>query len=78
MTDATTRQIRLDALAYGGDYNPDQWPEETWLEDARLMREAGVNLVSLPVFSWPQLEPRPGEPTSRRRSNSSRCARFDS
>ncbi len=61
MTDATTRQIRLDALAYGGDYNPDQWPEATWQEDARLMREAGVNLVSLPVFSWPQLEPRPGE-----------------
>ena len=24
------------------------------------MREAGVNLVSLPVFSWPQLEPQPG------------------
>jgi hypothetical protein len=34
------------AESYGGGYNPDQWPEETWLEDARLMREAGVNLVS--------------------------------
>ena len=54
------RSIRLDALAYGGDYNPDQWSEETWLEDARLMVEAGVNIVSLPVFSWPQLEPTPG------------------
>ena len=60
MADETPRSIRLDALAYGGDYNPDQWPEQTWLEDARLMREAGVNLVSLPVFSWPQLEPEPG------------------
>ncbi len=20
-------------LAYGGDYNPEQWPEETWQED---------------------------------------------
>jgi len=20
---------------YGGDYNPDQWPEDIWLEDAR-------------------------------------------
>ncbi len=60
MADETPRSIRLDALAYGGDYNPDQWPEETWLDDARLMREAGVNLVSLPVFSWPQLEPEPG------------------
>ncbi len=54
------RSIRLDALAYGGDYNPDQWPEEVWHEDARLMREAGVNIVSLPVFSWPQLETAPG------------------
>ncbi|WP_214443602.1 beta-galactosidase, partial [Mycobacterium tuberculosis] len=55
-----TRRVRLDALAFGGDYNPDQWPEETWHEDIRLMREAGVNMVSLPIFSWPQLEPAPG------------------
>ena len=39
-------------MIYGGDYNPDQWPEETWQEDARLMQEAGVNLVSLGIFSW--------------------------
>lgn len=61
MSTTPSRAIRLDALAYGGDYNPDQWPEETWIEDARLMRQAGVNLVSLPVFSWPQLERTPGE-----------------
>ena len=48
-------------MIYGGDYNPDQWPEEIWLEDARLMREAGVNLVSLGVFSWAKLETRPDE-----------------
>jgi len=42
---------------YGGDYNPDQWPEDVWLEDARLMREAGVNLVSLGIFSWTKLQP---------------------
>ena len=61
MTTTSPRSIRLDALAYGGDYNPDQWPESVWAEDARLMVEAGVNLVTLPVFSWPLLEPRPGE-----------------
>ena len=45
MIHATTpRPLRLEALAYGGDYNPDQWPEEVWHEDVRLMREAGVNL----------------------------------
>ncbi|GAB2930948.1 beta-galactosidase [Streptomyces mayteni] len=53
-------RARLGTLAYGGDYNPEQWPEETWLEDLRLMREAGVNLVSVGVFSWGRLEPRPG------------------
>jgi len=49
---------RLPHLAYGGDYNPDQWPEGVWLEDVRLMREAGVNLVSLGIFSWSRLQPR--------------------
>ena len=34
-------------LWYGGDYNPEQWPEPVWAEDAALMRRAGVNLVSL-------------------------------
>lgn len=48
-------------MLYGGDYNPDQWPEEIWPEDARLMREAGVNLVSLGIFSWTKLEKRPDE-----------------
>jgi len=46
---------------YGADYNPEQWPEEIWREDVRLMREAKVNLVSVGIFSWARLEPRPGE-----------------
>lgn len=51
---------RLPHLMYGGDYNPDQWPEEVWSEDVRLMREAGVNLVSLGIFAWSRLEPKEG------------------
>ncbi len=47
-------------ILYGGDYNPDQWPEEVWKEDMRLFHEAGVNLVTLPVFSWAKLEPAEG------------------
>ncbi|MEU8989659.1 beta-galactosidase [Streptomyces sp. NPDC048558] len=47
-------------LLFGGDYNPEQWPEETWHEDVRLMKDAGVNSVTLGVFSWAELEPRPG------------------
>jgi beta-galactosidase len=52
--------MRLPHLAYGGDYNPEQWPEEVWREDVRLMREAGVSLVTLAVFAWSRLEPEPG------------------
>jgi beta-galactosidase len=47
---------RLGGIAYGGDYNPEQWPREVWQEDVRLMTEAGVNLVTLAVFSWSRLE----------------------
>jgi len=52
---------KVPHMIYGGDYNPEQWPEEVWDEDVRLMREAGVNLVSLGIYSWAKLEPRPGE-----------------
>ncbi|WPW27148.1 beta-galactosidase [Streptomyces atratus] len=44
-------------LGYGADYNPEQWPREVWEEDVRLMREAGVNIVSLAIFSWARLQP---------------------
>jgi len=46
---------------YGGDYNPEQWPEEVWDEDVRLMQQGGITLVSLGIFSWAKLEPREGE-----------------
>jgi beta-galactosidase len=48
-------------LLFGADYNPEQWPREVWPEDVALMQAAGVNLVTVGVFSWAQLEPRPGE-----------------
>jgi beta-galactosidase len=51
-------------LAYGSDYNPEQWPESTWAEDVRLMAEAGVSLVTVGVFSWARLQPAPGELTA--------------
>ncbi|WP_435138049.1 beta-galactosidase [Actinacidiphila sp. bgisy144] len=47
-------------LAFGGDYNPEQWPPEVWPQDVALMREAGVTLVTVGVFSWSALEPREG------------------
>jgi len=51
---------RVTGLCYGGDYNPEQWPESTWAQDAALMREAGVTLVTVGVFAWAWLEPAPG------------------
>ena len=51
---------RMERIRYGGDYNPEQWPEHVWLEDVALMREAGVNTVTVGVFSWARIEPRPG------------------
>ncbi|MDG9719646.1 beta-galactosidase [Streptomyces sp. DH24] len=58
MPDTTPRG--LTGLAFGGDYNPEQWPESVWQEDVRLMREAGVTMVSVGIFSWALLEPAPG------------------
>ncbi|WP_165214996.1 beta-galactosidase [Schaalia sp. ZJ1691] len=47
-------------LLYGGDWNPEQWDESTINEDIALMHEAGINCVTLGVFSWAKLEPTEG------------------
>jgi beta-galactosidase len=47
-------------LWFGGDYNPEQWPESVWAEDVELMRAAHVNLVTVGVFAWSSLQPEPG------------------
>ena len=68
MSDATTTtgpgaargSWPVPGIALGGDYNPEQWPAETWVEDVRLMREAGVGFATVGVFSWALLEPSPG------------------
>ena len=44
-------------ILYGGDYNPDQWPEETLIEDIEFFKETNINVVTLPVFSWALLQP---------------------
>jgi len=53
----------VPGIAYGGDYNPEQWPEEVWADDVTMMAEAGVNLVTVGVFSWAMLEPTEGSYT---------------
>ncbi|WP_203136891.1 beta-galactosidase [Microbacterium sp. JZ31] len=54
--DGTPRRI-----SYGADYNPDQWPREVWDEDVRLMKQAGVDVVSVAIFSWAKLQPAEGQ-----------------
>src|SRR6202034_3152740 len=46
--------------AYGSDYNPEQWPESTWVRDVALMAEAGGNLVTVGGFSLARPQPAPG------------------
>jgi len=47
-------------MYYGADYYPEHWPEERWAEDARLMQEAGLNVVRMAEFAWTRMEPREG------------------
>lgn len=59
--ESTSAWPAVPGIAYGGDYNPEQWPRETWREDVALMREAGVTLVSVGIFSWALLETAEGQ-----------------
>lgn len=53
----------VGGFVHGGDYNPDQWLDRPDIleEDVRLMKKAGVNSVTLGVFSWATYEPVEGE-----------------
>lgn len=48
---------KVQKILYGGDYNPEQWPEEVWEEDMRLFKLAHIDVVTLNVFSWASLQP---------------------
>ena len=48
---------KVQKILFGGDYNPEQWPEEVWEEDMRLFRLAHIDVVTLNVFSWAALQP---------------------
>jgi beta-galactosidase len=48
---------QINKVLYGGDYNPEQWPRETWPEDMRLLSLAGIDILTINVFSWALLQP---------------------
>jgi beta-galactosidase len=47
---------QLNKILYGGDYNPEQWTRETWQEDMRLLALAGIDILTINVFSWAMLQ----------------------
>ena len=49
--------MKTKHFLYGGDYNPEQWPEEVWEADMKLLLEAHINELTLNVFSWAALQP---------------------
>ena len=49
--------LGADTILYGGDYNPEQWPEEVWARDMEMFASAGITTVTLNVFSWATLQP---------------------
>ncbi len=52
-------------LLHGGDYNPDQWRHVPGIldQDFRLFPLAGINSVSVGIFSWAAIEPEEGRYT---------------
>ncbi len=50
-------QVKIKGIPFGGDYNPEQWPEDLWEEDMRLLKAAHINIVTINVFSWAALQP---------------------
>lgn len=48
-------------MRYGVAYYPEHWDEARWETDAKLMQEAGFNIVRMGEFSWAKIEPRKGE-----------------
>ena len=47
-------------MYYGTDYYPEHWREERWATDARLIKEAHMNMVRMVTLSWHALEPSSG------------------
>ncbi|MFV2102917.1 beta-galactosidase [Micromonospora sp. LOL_024] len=46
-------------VPFGGDYNPEQWPESVWEADDRLFELAAIDTVTLGVFDWALTQPAP-------------------
>ncbi len=54
---------KVMGFIHGGDYNPEQWLDRPDIleQDIVMMKKAGVNCVTLGVFSWAVYEPEEGQ-----------------
>ena len=52
---------RYQSFIFGVDYYPEHWSEKMWEEDARRMKESGVNTVRIGEFGWAIFEPEEGK-----------------
>jgi beta-galactosidase len=48
-------------LHLGAAYYPEHWPEERWVKEIMLMKEAGLTVVRMAEFAWSTLEPQAGQ-----------------
>lgn len=51
----------MNQISFGVDYYPEHWPRERWMEDIRMMKELGIQLVRMGEFSWCKFERNSGE-----------------
>lgn len=50
-------ESKQNTFLFGGDYNPEQWAEDTWQDDIDKLKQADINVATINVFSWALLEP---------------------
>ncbi len=56
-----TKSPSPSRLHLGAAWYPENWPEQRWPEDIRLMQAAGLTVVRMGEFAWSTLEPAEGE-----------------
>ena len=46
-----------ETMLYGAAYYPEHWERKHWARDAKLMKQAGFNVVRIGEFAWWNFEP---------------------
>lgn len=54
-------ESRYKSFLFGVDYYPEHWAEMMWEQDARRMKECGVNVARIGEFAWALMEREEGK-----------------